>query len=67
MAKWQHRSVRLTEGSAEGWDRLCAQHNVTFTALLEAFGRLLATHAEPTIAEAVELARDIDRDRRSRR
>ena len=68
VEKWQHRSVRLTERSAGGWDRLCTRHNVTFTALLEAFGQLIAEGDDsPTVDAAIALAQEIDRDRRSRR
>jgi hypothetical protein len=64
---WQHRNVRLTDASAQAWDRLCTRRGVTLTALLEALGQLAAEGETWVPDDAVERARDIDRDRRSRR
>lgn len=64
---WQHRNVRLTDTSAAGWDRLCTRRGVTLTALLEAVGQMLDEGADWPIDEAIDRARQIDRERRSRR
>ena len=64
---WQHRNVRLTDASAAAWDRLCTRHGVTLTSLIEALGRMLDDGDDWTPEQAIERARKIDRERRSRR
>lgn len=64
---WQHRNVRLTDTAAEGWDRLCTRRGVTLTALIEALGQMLDEGDFSPTEEAIQRARHIDRDRRSRR
>jgi hypothetical protein len=64
---WQHRNVRLSDEAAQGWDWLCTARGVTLTALLEALGRILATGEDWTPDQAIDRARQIDRERRSRR
>lgn len=55
--------VRLTPEARAGLDRMCGRRGVTLTAYLEALGQL-----QPQIDdEVVALAREIDRERRSRR
>ncbi len=61
----RQRSYRLTDEAVAGFDRLATRRRVTVTALLEAFGRLADDN--PTIDVIVALARDIDRERYSRR
>jgi hypothetical protein len=64
---WQHRNVRLTDDAAAGWDRLCTRRGVTMTALIEALGRSLNEGEEWVPDDAIRRAREIDRERRSRR
>ena len=58
----------MSHEAGEGWDRFVDANGVTFSALLEAAGRILhdgrpALHSD----EVVELARAIDRERAKRR
>lgn len=59
-------SARLTDGAATAWDRSATTEGVTLTALLEALGRDMATGKWKPPRHAIELARKIDRERRSR-
>lgn len=66
---WQHRGARLTDDAAKAWDRLCTDHGVSFTTLIQALGEL---HADPGAPDwvperAVKRARQLDRARHSRR
>lgn len=58
---------RLTDTSRSGWDRLCADERVTFTALIEAIGLDLAEGRTVVDAQTIERAAAIDRERKSRR
>lgn len=61
-----HIRARLTDEAARAWDRTVTREGVTMTALIEALGREMADgHWKPT-RHAIELARRIDRERRSR-
>ena len=60
-------SLRLTEDARRGLDRAAARAGVSLTALLEAFGLLLLEQPDLLLDEAVERARQIDAERRSRR
>lgn len=62
----RQRSFRLTDAAMAGLDRLATRHHVTQTALLEALGTL-SRHRDPTLAEIIDEARRLDRERRSRR
>lgn len=59
------RTYRLTDQAVDGLDRLATRHRITVTALLEALGRLHRDLDLPI--EVVDLAHEIDRERRSRR
>lgn len=59
--------ARLTDDAARGWDRICTQHNVTFTALMQALGEQLAQGDSLDVDAAVTRAHEVDRERRSRR
>ena len=50
-----------------GFDRFAGRRNVTLTALLEATGRLFLDSDTPEMSEVIRLAKEIDRERRSRR
>jgi hypothetical protein len=63
MAKRILLQVRLTEDARAGLDRIASRRGVTITALFEAIGQL----QPPIDDEVVDLARSIDRERRSRR
>lgn len=63
-------SARLTNESGRGWDDFLEHHGVTFSAVIEATGRLLGEHQGRALVDAqdvVELARLIDRERFKRR
>jgi hypothetical protein len=65
---WKHWGVRLTEESWTAWDRLFARKGVTQPGLFEALGELLADGDDGWLPQkAVERARQIDRQRHSRR
>lgn len=57
--------VRLTDEARAGIDAYCTRRHITQTAWLEAFGQL-ARRGDPDDEAVVELARRIDRERRSR-
>ncbi len=64
-------SVKVTEQSAEGWKSFCDANGITLSAFIEVAGRQLATETHPPSVEErirmVDLARDIDRQRRTRK
>lgn len=62
----RERYFRLTDEANEGLDALATRHGTTKTTLIEALG-VLSRRRDPTIADIVDLARQLDRDRRSRR
>lgn len=62
-------TTRLSDRSRSGWEKACLRAGVTLTALIEATG--LELHNGPIDstergARIVELARQIDLDRRAR-
>ena len=59
--------VRLSEDARRGWDRLCTDNGCTLTAVLEALGRELDAGRSPVPERVLKAAREIDRERRSRR
>jgi hypothetical protein len=58
--------ARLTDEAWRGWDRVATRRNITLTAVLEAMGEALDTGYQLPDS-VIERARDIDRERRSRR
>lgn len=66
MVERRPAQFRLTEAAHAGLDRLATRHGITKTALIEALG-LIGADRDPTIAEVIALARQLDRERRSRR
>lgn len=56
----------LTDQAHAGLDALVTRHRVTKVAFVEALAVLGADH-DPTIDEIVAMARQLDRERRSRR
>ena len=63
----RQRTTRLTERADIGWERTLAEHGITWTALTEALGELLAGGHDWLPPEAVARARRIDRERYTRR
>jgi hypothetical protein len=61
------RQARLTESSYAAWERLLTRRGVTFTTLIEALGELLDQGVDWVPEEAIQRARQIDRQRHSRR
>lgn len=59
---WRMTQVRLSEEARDRLDRLCLQHGVTLTALVEALGLSDDWLRDDIIGRA----RSIDQDRRSR-
>ncbi len=60
--------VRLTEDAREGWDRAAEREGANLTALLEAYGEALSGRKPIRLpASVVQRAREIDRQRHSRR
>lgn len=57
---------RVDEDTAAAWERWLAREGVTFSAVLEAIGQEIAAGRPPT-RKVVMLARQIDRERGSRR
>lgn len=57
--------LELTDDAIAGLDQLATRHRITRVAMAEALGRLHRTVTIPR--EVVELAHQIDRERRSRR
>lgn len=66
MAGARRRAVfELTDTAHAGIDALATRHRVTKVALIEALGVLGVDH-DPTIAEVVAYAHELDRERRNR-
>lgn len=73
----RNRQARLTERASQGWDQFCTRHNISYTALMEALGEMLAEVLEADEGraapltwvpdEAIERAKQLDRERHSRR
>lgn len=62
------KQARLTADAAEGWERACIRHGVTFTVLIEELGLLLHDGDDTWIPEpAIEAARRLDRARHNTR
>lgn len=61
--------ARLSDEAFNGWVEFAQQHGVSLSGLLEAIGRHYARGGETTAVglAAVEAARQIDGDNRSRR
>lgn len=60
-------SVRLDEEGRRGWDHLSKRHGLPLSVLLEALGRLVNERRVELPSEVVDLANQIDFERRSRR
>ncbi len=64
-------TAKVSREAAAGWRDFCAKHGVSITAFLEVAGRELAAETIPPTEEArqrmVEKAREVDRNRRSRK
>lgn len=67
MERWEFKSVRLTADASRAWDSACTRKGVSMTALMEALGERLTDGQDWVPDEAVDRARQIDRQRRSRR
>lgn len=67
MAERRRLPVRLTEEAHAGLDALATRHGVTRTAMLEALGLLGALNKPVDWEQVIRRARQIDRERRSRR
>jgi len=63
----QRLSARVSDNARRGWDRAAVGHGVTFTALIEAMGLAMDERGWDVPDELVDRARQIDRDRFSRR
>lgn len=63
MTDWRMTQVRLSAEARDQLDRICLDHGVTLTALIEALGLVGGSWLDD---EIVARARQIDRDRRSR-
>jgi hypothetical protein len=61
------RHFRLTERSAVAWDRFLTRHRISLTAFAEAVGELLSENEGWVPEQAIERAKEIDSERRSRR
>lgn len=61
------RQARLTEASYEAWERYVTRRGVSWTALIEALGEQLAAGENWVPETAVVRARQLDRQRGSRR
>lgn len=61
------RHARLTETSYAAWERTLTRRGITFTTMIEALGELLDQGVDWVPEEAVERARQLDRERYSRR
>lgn len=62
-------TLRLSDEARAGLERGCVAYGVSITALVEAIGRTMLTETEmlgKRGADIVELARQIDAERRSR-
>lgn len=62
----QTKQARLTPASHAAWERLLTRRGVTFTALAEALGELLAETDDWVPDSAIVRARELDRQRHSR-
>ena len=64
-------SAKVSQQSADGWKNFCSKNGITLSAFLEVAGlQLLNETAPPKVEERVkmvELARQIDQQRRVRR
>lgn len=58
--------AKLSEPSGAAWDRMLTNEGVTASALVEAMGQLMSKRRWKPSAEMLRLARQIDRERRSR-
>lgn len=56
----------MTEEAIAGLDALATRHHTTRVALIEALG-ILGADSDPTIEQLVAYARQVDRERLSRR
>lgn len=62
-----HRfTVRMSDDARRGFDRTCEHEGVSRTALFEACGRLFDRDPGMCNPRIIELARQIDRERRAR-
>jgi hypothetical protein len=62
-------TLRLSDEARAGLERGCVSYGVTITALVEAIGRMMLTDTArlgERGADIIELARQIDAERRSR-
>lgn len=60
--------ARLTPEARDAWDAVCARHGVTMTTLMQALGERLADGDDAWVtAEVIGRARQLDRERYSRR
>jgi len=67
-AKRPEIRARLTPEARAAWDRVCGRHGVTLTTLVQALGeRLDAGDDEWITPDVVDRARQLDRERYSRR
>ncbi len=64
-------SVKVSNESADGWKSFCDANGITLSAFIEVAGQQLATESYPPKVEErkhmVELARNIDQQRRIRK
>lgn len=68
LVGWLYLSVRLTERSRLAWDRYATRRGVTLTTLAEAIGEHLDAGQDDWVPDSViTRARELDRQRRSRR
>lgn len=63
----RNRQARLTIPASDAWDRLCNQHHVSLTTILEELGMLLGEGNDWVPPEAIRRAQRLDRKRGSRR
>jgi hypothetical protein len=61
------KTARLDDDAAQAFDRLITRRGVTYTALIQALGELLAEGVDWVPEEAIRRARATDRERGSRR
>lgn len=60
------RTIRLSDESKGGWERLKETSGANVTAIIEALGRLLARDEIELPPEVIDLAREIQAERDSR-
>lgn len=58
--------AKLSEPSGAAWDRLLTTEGITASGLVESMGRLMAEGRWKPSAEVVRVAKQVDRERRSR-